>query len=57
MVQVPTGNTTQLDWALSRMRRKAQPVLRIYQPGVAARAVVHAADHPKRREYWLAIPA
>jgi hypothetical protein len=25
----------------------------IYQPEVAARAVVHAADHPRRREYWV----
>jgi hypothetical protein len=25
----------------------------IYQPEVAARGVVHAADHPGRREYWV----
>jgi len=25
----------------------------IYQPEVAARAVEYAADHPKRREYWV----
>ena len=25
----------------------------IYQPDVAARAVVFAADHPRRREYWV----
>ena len=25
----------------------------IYQPEVAARAVVYAADHPGRREYWV----
>jgi hypothetical protein len=25
----------------------------IYQPEVAARAVVYAADHPQRREYWV----
>ena len=25
----------------------------IYQPEVAARAVVYAADHPRRREYWV----
>ncbi|WP_456243464.1 hypothetical protein [Streptomyces mesophilus] len=24
----------------------------MYQPEAAARAVVHAADHPRRREYW-----
>ena len=32
---------------------QAQPVPPIYQPEVAARAVVYAADHPKRREYWV----
>ena len=25
----------------------------IYQPEVAARAVLHAAGHPRRREYWV----
>ena len=25
----------------------------IYQPEVAADAVVYAADHPRRREYWV----
>jgi hypothetical protein len=25
----------------------------IYQPEVAARAVLHAADNPRRREYWV----
>lgn len=53
MVQLPGLNTPQFDWALSRMPRKAQPVPPIYQPEIAARAVVHAADHPKRREYWV----
>ncbi len=53
MVQLPAVNTPQFDWALSRMRRKAQPVPPIYQPEVAARAIVYAADHPRRREYWV----
>src|SRR5205814_2577754 len=43
MVQLPAVNTPQFDWVLSRMRRKAQPVPPIYQPEVAARAIVHAA--------------
>ena len=38
---------------LSRLPRHPQPVPPIYQPEVAARAVVHAADHPGRREYWV----
>ena len=53
MVQLPAVNTPQFDWVLSRLRRHAQPVPPIYQPEVAARAVVHAADHPRRREYWV----
>ncbi|HLN77984.1 MAG TPA: SDR family oxidoreductase [Nocardioidaceae bacterium] len=53
MVQMPAVNTPQFDWVLSRLPRKAQPVPPIYQPEVAARAIVHAADHPRRREYWV----
>ncbi len=53
MVQMPAVNTPQFDWVLSRLPRQAQPVSPIYQPEVAARAVVYAADHPSRREYWV----
>ncbi|NUR06048.1 MAG: SDR family oxidoreductase [Nocardioidaceae bacterium] len=53
MVQMPAVNTPQFSWVLSRLPRKAQPVPPIYQPEVAARAVRHAADHPRRREYWV----
>jgi len=53
MVQMPAVNTPQFSWVLSRLPRHPQPVPPIYQPEVAARAVVHAADHPQRREYWV----
>lgn len=53
MVQMPAVNTPQFSWVLSRLPRHAQPVPPIYQPEVAAKAVVYAADHPKRREYWV----
>ena len=53
MVQMPAVNTPQFGWVLSRLPRKAQPVPPIYQPEVAAKAVVYAAEHPKRREYWV----
>ena len=53
MVQMPAVNTPQFSWVLSRLPHKAQPVPPIYQPEVAAKAVVYAADHPKRREYWV----
>jgi NAD(P)-dependent dehydrogenase (short-subunit alcohol dehydrogenase family) len=53
MVQMPAVNTPQFGWVLSRLGRRAQPVPPIYQPEIAARAVVYAADHPRRREYWV----
>jgi NAD(P)-dependent dehydrogenase (short-subunit alcohol dehydrogenase family) len=53
MVQMPAVNTPQFSWVLSRLPRQAQPVPPIYQPEVAAKAVVYAADHPGRREYWV----
>jgi NAD(P)-dependent dehydrogenase (short-subunit alcohol dehydrogenase family) len=53
MVQMPAVNTPQFRWVLSRLPDEAQPVPPIYQPEVAAKAVVYAAEHPKRREYWV----
>jgi NAD(P)-dependent dehydrogenase (short-subunit alcohol dehydrogenase family) len=53
MVQMPAVNTPQFSWLLSRLPQGAQPVPPIYQPEVAARAIVYAADHPRRREYWV----
>lgn len=53
MVQLPALNTPQFDWVLSRLRRHPQPVAPIYQPEVAAQALVYAAEHPERREYWV----
>jgi NAD(P)-dependent dehydrogenase (short-subunit alcohol dehydrogenase family) len=53
MVQLPAVNTPQFSWLRSRLRRHAQPVPPIFQPEVAAAAIVYAADHPRRREYWV----
>lgn len=53
MVQLPALNTPQFSWALSRLPRHPQPVPPLYQPEVAARAVVHAADHPGRKQYYV----
>lgn len=53
MVQMPAVNTPQFSWVLSKLPNQAQPVPPIYQPEVAARAVVYAALHPTRREYWV----
>src|SRR3954464_7791275 len=53
MVQLPAVNTPQFSWVLSRLPHSPQPVPPIYQPEVPARAILHAARHPERREYWV----
>ncbi|GAB2931051.1 SDR family oxidoreductase [Micromonospora polyrhachis] len=54
VVQLPALNTPQFDWVLSRLSRRPQPVPPIYQPEVAARAIVHVAKRPgRRREHWI----
>ena len=51
MVQMPGMNTTQFGWVKSRLANKAQPVPPLYQPEVAADAVVWAAHHRRREMY------
>jgi NAD(P)-dependent dehydrogenase (short-subunit alcohol dehydrogenase family) len=53
MVQLPALNTPQFDVVRTRLPRHPQPVAPIYQPEVAARAIVAAALHPARREWWV----
>ncbi|OIK26307.1 SDR family oxidoreductase [Streptomyces malaysiense] len=53
IAQMPAVNTPQFSWVLSRLPRRPQPVPPIYQPEVAARAVLHAADHPCRKQYYV----
>ena len=53
VVQMPAVNTPQFDWVRSRLPGTPQPVPPIYQPEVAARGVAYAADHPRRRVYWV----
>ena len=52
MVQMPALNTPQFDWVKSRLPNRAQPVPPIYQPEVAADAIVWAA-HNDRDEVWV----
>jgi NAD(P)-dependent dehydrogenase (short-subunit alcohol dehydrogenase family) len=52
MVQLPALNTPQFDWARAHIRHKPQPVGRIYQPEVAARAICFAAE-ARRKEVWV----
>jgi NAD(P)-dependent dehydrogenase (short-subunit alcohol dehydrogenase family) len=51
MVQMPALNTPQFDWVKSRLPRRAQPVPPIFQPEVAADAIVWASQHPQRELY------
>ena len=55
MVQMPALNTPQFGWVKSRLPRRAQPVPPIFQPEVAARAILWATDHD-RRELWVGWP-
>ncbi len=52
MVQMPALNTPQFDWGRNKLPRRPQPVPPIFQPEVAARAIVFAA-HARRREVWV----
>src|SRR3954449_1149844 len=52
LVQLPGLNTPQFNWVRTRLHKHPQPVAPIYQPEVAARAIVYAAEHP-RRELWV----
>ena len=49
MVNMPALNTPQFRWVKSRLPRKGQPVPPIFQPEIAADAIVWAA-HSNRRE-------
>jgi short-subunit dehydrogenase len=56
MVQLSAFNTSQFEWARNRLPRRVQPVPPIFQPELAARAIVWFALHP-RRELWVGWPA
>lgn len=55
MVQMPAMNTPQFSWVKTRLPNKAQPVPPIYQPEVAASAILYAS-HNKRREIYVGLP-
>jgi short-subunit dehydrogenase len=55
MVQLPAMNTPQFGWVKSRLPNKAQPVPPIYQPEVAAEAIVWASEN-YRRELNVGMP-
>jgi NAD(P)-dependent dehydrogenase (short-subunit alcohol dehydrogenase family) len=53
MVQLPALNTPQFDTVRTRLPRHPQPVPPIYEPELAARAILAAARQPARREWWV----
>jgi NAD(P)-dependent dehydrogenase (short-subunit alcohol dehydrogenase family) len=53
MVQMPGLNTPQFEWGRSKMPWRARPVAPVYQPEVAAEAIIWSAHH-RRRELWVA---
>jgi hypothetical protein len=55
MVQLPAMNTPQFDWVKSRLPREPQPVPPIYEPEIAAEAIVWAVRH-RRRELSVGAP-
>lgn len=54
-VDLPAINTPQFDWALNKTGFRARPVAPIFEPEMAARAILYAATH-RRREIWLGWP-
>lgn len=54
-VDLPAMNTPQFVWSKSRMPFRAQPVPPIYEPEVAARAIVWLSQH-RRRELNVGLP-
>jgi NAD(P)-dependent dehydrogenase (short-subunit alcohol dehydrogenase family) len=55
IVEMPAVNTPQFGWVKNKLPNKAQPVPPIFQPEVAADAIVFAATH-KRREIYVGLP-
>jgi NAD(P)-dependent dehydrogenase (short-subunit alcohol dehydrogenase family) len=55
MVQMPALNTPQFDWARNKMARRPQPLPPLFQPEVAAEAILFAS-RARRREVWVGGP-
>ena len=55
LVELPALNTPQFDWGRNRMSRRPRPIPPIYQPEVAAEAIVAAVRKP-RREVLVGAP-
>jgi short-subunit dehydrogenase len=56
MVQMPALNTPQFDWCKTLLPRRPRPVAPVFQPEVAAEAIVWAA-HSRRTEVYVGLPS
>jgi NAD(P)-dependent dehydrogenase (short-subunit alcohol dehydrogenase family) len=52
MVHLPAVNTPQFDWVKNRLPGRPAPPDPVYQPELAARAILYAIDHPRRDVYF-----
>lgn len=59
IVELPALNTTQFGFVKSRLPKKPQPMGTIYQPEVAADAILYAAEHARREIFvgWSTVKA
>jgi NAD(P)-dependent dehydrogenase (short-subunit alcohol dehydrogenase family) len=56
IVHLPAMNTPQFDWVKSRLPRYPQPMPPIFQPEVAAEAIVWASHHGRKKELYVGGP-
>jgi NAD(P)-dependent dehydrogenase (short-subunit alcohol dehydrogenase family) len=58
-IELPALNTPQFSWGRTKMPRQPQPIPPIFQPEVAADAIVWALDNPRRELYvgWPTVQA
>ena len=52
-VHLPGLNTPQFDQVRTKLPGLPRPVPPVFQPEVAARAIAHAVEHPRRRAMWV----
>lgn len=55
MVQLPAMNTTQFGFVKNKLPNKPRPMGKIYEPEIAAKAIVYASKH-NRREIFVGGP-
>ncbi|WP_026128537.1 SDR family oxidoreductase [Nocardiopsis halophila] len=52
-VHLPAVNTPQFGWVRAHIQGRPRPVAPVFDPAVAARAVAHAARHPRPRGFLV----